>query len=192
MTDHVSAHPLCWPAAFPRNRARRNATFKVGYNQALNELADELDKLGGTNPVLSTNMPLRLDGMPRADVVEPADPGVALYFELNGKRMCMPQDLYTSVRDNIRAIGLTLVAMRTIDRHGGGHTLEAAFTGFQALPAPEAPAHWTSILNVPATASEADINHAWRTKIKEQGGAEGPHAAIINVARDRALQEVRA
>lgn len=190
MTQSITAYPLCWPASFPRCTDRQWARFKTDMVAARTHLQDELDRLGATDPVLSSNLQLRLDGWPKADAKRPADPGVALYFTLKGQQMCMPCDRYSEAKDNIRALGLTIAAMRGIERWGGGHIMEATFTGFLALPAPENAHHWTDVLGVPLEATASQIQAAWKTQIKAAGGAESPDAAFINVARDRALKEI--
>lgn len=50
---------------------------------------------------------------------------------------CIPCDNYVRLEDNLAAIAATLDALRTIERHGSA-MFEAAFTGFTALPSPDA------------------------------------------------------
>lgn len=109
------------------------------------------------NVIISTNVPLRLDGMPRSDK-EPADPGAAVYWKKNDKSQmrCMAIDRYTRVADNLAAIAATLEAMRAIERHGGGAILERAFLGFAALPE-RASQHWRETLGV--TLAQPTIQH---------------------------------
>jgi hypothetical protein len=71
----------------------------------------ELDRLGAKNPVLSTNVSLRLDGRPRSDE-NPADPGAAVYFQLSGKATVLACDRYVDVADNIAAIAAHIDALR--------------------------------------------------------------------------------
>ena len=70
--------------------------------------------------IISTNLKLRLDGLPRSDQKEPDDPGVAVYWQrLSKPKKVMAIDLYDRIADNLAAIGATLNAMRAIERHGG-------------------------------------------------------------------------
>lgn len=113
----------------------------------------ELERMGlvRDDVVLSTNLPLRLDGEPRSDAKNPSDPGAAVYWqESTGERRVMAIDQYDRVADNLAAIAATLDAMRAIERHGGAVILERAFTGFTALPAPgaTATAAWWIVLEL--------------------------------------------
>lgn len=99
----------------------------------------ELRRLGCTRDdvVISTNLQLRLDGLPRSNQAEPADPGVAVYWQTTkGEPKVMAIDLYDRVADNLAAIAASIEALRAIERHGGAAILDRAFTGFTALPAP--------------------------------------------------------
>src|SRR5687768_4658635 len=100
MTDQINAFPLHWPHGRPRKLAgqRKHGKFSIGRHNgtyiaridlsiadALKRLQEELDRIGARNPVVSTNVETRLDGLPRSGQPEPTDPGVALYFNLGGK-----------------------------------------------------------------------------------------------------------
>ena len=74
--------------------------------------------------MISTNLKLRLDGLPRSDQATPADPGVAVYFELDGKTIVLACDKWNRVADNIYAIAKHVDALRGQDRWGVG-TVEA-------------------------------------------------------------------
>ncbi len=50
--------------------------------------------------------------------------------------MCFACDRWAKIEENIQAIRHTINALRGIARWGSGDMLEAAFTGFQALPSP--------------------------------------------------------
>ncbi|MDJ0712576.1 MAG: hypothetical protein QNJ14_19490 [Woeseiaceae bacterium] len=97
--------------------------------------------------VISSDLKLRLDGLPRSSQREPEDPGVCVYWvTAAGDRRCMAIDRYDKIADNLAAIAATLEAMRSIERHGGAEILDRAFTGFTALPAP-ADEPWWSVLD---------------------------------------------
>lgn len=55
-------NPLRWPAARPRTKNRMAASFKVSPVQARKELYEELERLGATKVVITTDAVLRLDG----------------------------------------------------------------------------------------------------------------------------------
>lgn len=86
--------------------------------------------------VISTNVALRLDGLPRSGQRAPQDAGAAVYWKTRGgAARVMAIDQYHKVEANLAAIAATLDAMRAIERHGGAQILDRAFTGFTALPA---------------------------------------------------------
>ena len=140
----TEAFPLQWPVGWPRAKSRERARFgqkrSGGYGlqettiaTSLALLQNEVDRLGAQNYVLSSNVTLRLDGNPRSGE-NPIDPGVALYFSINGKESCIPCDKWDRVADNIKAIAKTIEALRGIERWGAKEMVDAAFRGFQALP----------------------------------------------------------
>lgn len=192
-------YPLSWPTGRPRTpaAARRSASFgKVrstgrGYSQkaslsvweAVQRLQSQLDLLGAQDVILSTNVELRLDGMPRSDRREPADPGAALYFKFSGRDTVLACDQWDRTADNIVAIAKHIEALRGQDRWGVG-TIEQAFAGYQALPAPE---QWFQVLEVGEQASHDDIDRAYRrlarTAHPDAGGSDAAMARL-NAARD--------
>lgn len=192
MTDR--RYPLSWPAAKPRtpSHLRKAARFNdfgrdVSVIRAVERLEAELDALGARSPILSTNLELRLDGRPRSDRSPPADPGAALYFTLKGREIALACDRWDRVADNIVAIAKHIEALRGQDRWGVG-TIEQAFAGYEALPAPE---QWWQVLGLTAEASVAEINANYRilarTAHPDTGGSEAAMARL-NTARDAGLQ----
>lgn len=208
----ISAYPLQWPAGWPRAKSRKRAKFGTGervYSQnggswisrknltiaeATQRVMTELRALGvhDGNSIISTNLELRNDGLPRSGQREPADPGVAVYWRRSDEpQKVMAIDLYDRVADNLAAVAATLNAMRAIERHGGAQILERAFTGFDALPAPAAEPHWSETLKCARNASVEEIERAWRTAAKAaHPDAGGSHEAMarINAAREAALK----
>lgn len=94
---------------------------------------------------------------------EPDDQGVAVYFDRKGRRQVLACDQYTTIGDNIRAIGKTIEALRGIERWGASDMLDRAFTGFEALPAPDP---WWTVLDVARDADIDDVHAAYRRKAK--------------------------
>jgi hypothetical protein len=92
--EMVQAYPLTWAAMYPRTpRAQReSARFEVSFSTARDELLNELRLLGATNVIISSNVPLRRDGLPYANFREPEDPGVAVYFKWRQKPYVMRCD----------------------------------------------------------------------------------------------------
>lgn len=131
----VEAYPLYWPEGWPRteNYKIKMSAFKVSQHRAQMLMMKEIKLLGGKNPVLSTNIELRQDGLPYARQRPLEDKGVAVYFSLGEKPMVFACDKYTKIGDNIHAIGKTIEALRGIERWGASDMMERAFTGFVAL-----------------------------------------------------------
>lgn len=133
----AEAYPLYWPDGWKRTppiQREWNPSFKSGFAVCRDELMRELGRLGAANIVLSTNIPLRRDGLPYADFRQPDDPGVAVYFTYHKRPMCFACDKYLKIEWNIRALALTIEAIRGIERWGASDMMERAFRGFAALP----------------------------------------------------------
>lgn len=160
-TAPAEAFPLYWPPHRPRMTGRRlDSKFETSFARARDELIRELKLLGATNTVLSTNIALRRDGLPLAGQRQPEDPGVAVYFTRNKRQLCFACDRWNKVEDNVWAVCKTIDALRGIGRWGTGDMIEAAFTGFQALPPvpgtmPGRP--WWEVLGCPAHLSTLEV-----------------------------------
>lgn len=189
MTD---AFPLQWPAHVRRTHpdARAFGGFQVTPETATRDLLAEIARSGGSNPIISTNRPLRRDGLPRQGAREPEDPGVAVYFTRKGQSICIPCDTFDRVWKNIRAIGLSIRDMRGPESRGCAAITDQAFTGFAALPAP-GPAPWHQVLGVSASATRAEVQAAYKARARDLGqrGAQDL-LSDLNVARDAALKAV--
>jgi hypothetical protein len=189
------AYSLHWPEGWARTSARKSGhkfgqTRELTFDRARNSLSKELKCLGASNMVLSTNLPVRLDGMPYAEAARKTlpDPGVAVYFTYKGRQMVMAQDEYQYIAANMRSLALAIEAMRQLERHGGGGAMmERAFTGFAALPAPKSP--W-KILGLDGAAPKEAIEQAYRDlakKLHPDAGGSAEKMAELNDARQRAL-----
>jgi hypothetical protein len=189
----AEAYPLYWPEGYKRTRSRGRSKFKTGFGAARNLLFAELGRMGASRIILSTSIPLRNDGLPRANTrPDGGDTGVAVYFHRKGKPMVLACDKYDRSEDNIYAIAKTIDAMRGIERWGSSEMLERAFTGFKALNSENDGESWWSILGCTATSSADEINAAYKAKIRvAHPDAGGSHEAMtrINIARDQALNE---
>lgn len=142
----MTKYPLTWPTGWRRtesyrrdqasfSKARRQLSVYDGTQRVIHEMRRFY--VPESRVIISTNVKLRLDGLPLSNQAEPHDPGVAVYWTKKGKDQVMATDRYTRVADNLAAIAATLEAMRAIERHGGAQILERAFLGFTALPEPK-------------------------------------------------------
>ena len=131
----VTLRPLPeWP--HEATKARRPAQFKspgrmvdgnyqpgqrISYQRSLDELAYEVDLLGGSEIVIGcglTEYDVRQDGSPRANARPMRHPGVEVSFDSRYGRLTYATDVFTDWRDNVRAIAKGLEALRAVDRWG--------------------------------------------------------------------------
>lgn len=186
--SETTAFPLCWPFGWPRTRLRASARYSVTPDAARRHLVDQLRLMGARNVVLSSNVALRRDGQPYADGMRRIDdPGVAAYFDRKGQTQVIACDKWANVGDNFRAIGLTVEALRGIDRAGASELLDRAFTGFKALPpagatiASNGPPWW-EVLACDPRDSPLVVKERYRTLARQYhpdaGGDAGAMAAI--------------
>ncbi len=185
------AYPLQWPAGWPRTDNPGPSKFKVSQEQAQQDVLRQLDLMGAGNIVISTNIPIRKDGLPYAKHPQVHDVGVAVYFQRKGMALVIPCDRWWTIAENMRAIGLTIEAIRGLERWGAKQTVDTAFAGFAALPAPKAP--W-DILGVDQHATEAEIKAAHTAAAKRAHpdvGGDDAQMAEINRARDEMLARLR-
>lgn len=200
----VDAYPLCWPAGRKRTESWRRAASRFGTSFAVarDEIVSEVARLKhgraswkrANDVIVSTNLQLRRDGLPLAGQRQPEDPGVAVYFERCGKQFAFACDRWKRVEDNMHAVCLTISALRGIERWGTGDMVEAAFTGFAALPAPGADKTWRSVLGVaPAVRDIGSVRDAYRRAASaahpDKGGSNAAMAAV-NAAWAASQQEL--
>lgn len=192
MNEQAQRYPLAWPMNWKRtpSRERRRASFRSGGGEvsianALDRLEGELTRLGATEPLLSTNVPVGLRGMPYSSGPQPTDPGAAVYVTLNKKPLVFACDKWDRVADNIAAIAQHIDALRRIDRYGVGK-LEQAFAGYAALP-PSAE-DWRIVLGVGEYATLAQVDAAFleraRTTHPDVAGGDNDEMAKLTAARD--------
>lgn len=188
----AEAFPLAWPHGWKRNRHAKRSRFRCTFAKVRDELVAEIKRLGGSYIVLSTNIPLKRDGMPYANRAEPSDSGVAVYFFRRGKQMVFACDKWDRVQDNMRAIQHTIKALRGAERWGASDMMERAYAAFESLPPPtRATADCWQILGVCAGASPDEITRAYHQKAMrahpDTGGSEGAMIQL-NQARDDAIR----
>lgn len=171
----VEAFPLAWPEGWQRTKRRKAGSFIVSFARARDELLAEISRLNGKLPVISSNMQLRRDGLPYANQPGLDDPGIAVYFTYKNKQMCFACDKYTKVEANMRAIQLTISAIRGIERWGASDMMERAFTGFAALP-DKSSESWWDVLEVRRDASRDAIEASYRRKRSEHHPDKGGEA----------------
>lgn len=213
--EHMTAFPLSWPTGWRRTPAhqRTGARFnrrerqnrdgsswttakQLSVSDATARVLHELEAMGidRQDVILSTNVRLRLDGLPRSGERNPDDPGAAVYWRAPGEpeMQCMGIDQYDTVEGNIAAIAATLEHMRGIARHGGAPIMKRAFSAFIALPNLES---WWQVLKLDSPdVTGVDIEQAYRRLISEahpdKGGTDDD-ASRLNRAREQGLEAIR-
>jgi hypothetical protein len=174
----------------------RRRTKAVALPIAVDRLEDQLQRLGAQAIVLSTNLELRLNGQPRAGQRDPEDPGAAVWFNLNRKRMVLACDKWVRVADNIAALAAHIRSIRSVENYGVG-TMEQAFAGYRTLEdfsGGDMP--WKRVLGfgVETHPTLAEVESKYRTRMKEihpdMSGQSGLQAAQLNVAITQARAEL--
>jgi len=213
MSEHesVKRYPLEWPMGWKRCRSRRHGAFSmtredhrpdrivkrttaVNVEVATERLEKQLDMLGATEPVLSTNVSLNLRGIPRGDENPGDDPGAAVYFKFKGRATVLACDTFFRVADNIAALAAHIDALRRVDRYGVG-TIEQALAGYKALPADTA-ADWRKVFGFTSDSRPTldQLDSAYKARAREKHpdlGGTDIEMAHVNRARDYALQELQ-
>lgn len=165
----------------------------------------ELARMHVVEVVLSTNMELRQDGLPRSGQKQPLDPGVAVYFRrfkldrsLNFVLAC---DRWRCVEDNLYALAKHIEALRGQERWGVG-TLDQAFAGYAQLPPATTTKHpWRVVLGLDDSFTrlpkgvQLDVMEAAFKKLTlirhpDAGGSAEWMAELIN-AREEARRELK-
>lgn len=188
--------PLAWPAHRPRRKAqdRIRGEFIAGgklinATAASDKLEDQIERLGGKYPILSSNIELRMDGRPKSGL-KPVDPGVCAYFELKGRPLALACDTYTEVAQNIAAIANHIEAVRRQERYG----VASAEESLQAFVAIEDRSSWRDVLGLRGPVGRSDIESAHRRLAADHHpdkGGDPARMADINAARDAALKEIQ-
>lgn len=209
MSDRTFAlknYPLCWPEDWKRtpSYSRKRATFSsygndLSVNGGINRVLQQLNLMGikRDDVLISTNMETRLDGLPRSDARQPADPGVAVCWrkKQDAPMQCMAVDIYSTVAGNLGGIAATLEAMRAIERHGGSQVQERTFRGFAALPARTETA-WRDVMrfasDTAVTREQVELRFKVLAKEMHPDTPTGSHDAMaaLNAAKEQALKEV--
>lgn len=214
MIEHpeaITRYPLQWPIGWKRTKfnervsgsfsetkwsqssdSRTKRQVPVANTTAMERLERQIDELGGTDPVMSSNLRLRLNGAPDLRE-EPTDPGVAVYFRFKTRATVLACDRYRRVADNIAAIAAHIDALRRIDRYGVG-TLEQALAGYRSLPADTA-ANWRNVFGFGE--SEVVTSDKLQQRFRERAATAHPDKGgtdemmmHVNRAREYALSEL--
>lgn len=131
----VTFRPLpVWPH---KPSQRRNSQFATPYARTLQQLEREVGNLGGRDVTLGVGLSeydIRQDGMPRANARPMSHPGVEISFDTKAHgRLTYATDQFYDWRDNVRAVVLSLKALRAVERYGVSKGRQ--YAGFSLLTA---------------------------------------------------------
>ena len=195
----TEAYPLKWPDGWPRTNPKARESDnrfgghgRISVGRARDQLIHELRLLGATGIVVSSNVPVKADGLLYADNKRLDDPGIAVYFKFKKKSLVMARDGFVSVAGNLRSLGLAIEGMRQMHRHGGDLMLEKAFDGFLALPPPDWKKPWREVFGIKPDWT-GDINELYRQKARTRhpdAGGSDTLMAELNVAYEEARREL--
>lgn len=186
-TKLADAYPLQWPVGWPRTPPAKQkwSRYRATLADARDGLLGELRLLGAVHVVISTDMPVRRDGLPYASGKEPTDRGVAVYFVLKGATHVIACDKWRQLWENMQALRTAISALRQLERTGASEILERAFAGFAALPA-EASSTWRSVLGFgahePVRLDEAKAR--WKRLSFDNHPDRGGQAALFHSIQD--------
>jgi hypothetical protein len=124
--------PLDRPAKLPMERAR----FDSKYSATLDLLEAELRHLSARSITILAGFRLeqiRNDGWPRGSS-SPEHPAAEIHFTSRGKQLAFKCHRFSRFEDNLRAIALSLEALRKVDRYSVSDQAQQ-YTGWAQLPA---------------------------------------------------------
>ncbi len=207
----ITRYPLCWPdnvARLAPQRRSRPRFEERSIAAATSLVLAEINRLNtrcwdyqDESVVISTNLRLRQDGLPRSDQGEPADTAAAVYFTLrfqrNGRwheRPCVLScDKWIKVSWNITAIGKDIEAQRARERWGCTN-LEQSFRGYLAIPERCGGVSWWEMLKVPSSAGPDAIQAAYKASAKTSHPDVGGNVeewTRLQAAYDQAMGQFR-
>lgn len=227
--SEYNAYPLSWPVGWPRTSRdkRQSASFStrsrstnggwastvpISVASATSRLMKEIKaftrngrqwRIDPDRVVLSSNIPLRRDGLPRSDGKEPEDSGVAVYFTIDENATVLACDKWWRVADNIAAVAAHIGALRGQERWGVGSTKQA-FAGYMRLEEKTEESCW-EVLGIRSMAGETGstnklvaesvIMKAYRSRANEThpdklGGSPEAFDQVVK-AKDMALQLIK-
>lgn len=130
----------------PPKGGRRHSPFKAAWRRVLDDLEREMRHLGAKDIIIEAETTLdwiRNDGWPYSSA-KFSGPSIAISFTSKHGPMRFECGTYWDWQDNVRAVGLTLESLRTVDRYGAAKTAEQ-YRGFSALPASIQGQEWLTV-----------------------------------------------
>lgn len=160
-----------WPKGFQRTKSieRRKGPYSAAWNTAMQDLIREVRHLKGATKLRIDKMSdnaandwIDLTGQDAS--AKQGDPGVVVTFRRKGLTYIFAHDAYLKPEANLRAIGLTIEAMRAVERHNVLST-EQVFAGVENLALPARTGEGNApheVLGVPHDAPSDVVRAAYR------------------------------
>ncbi len=120
----------------PKGLGLQRSQFQATYPKTLRDLERELDHLDAHSVTVQAGYPsdrIRNDGWPYSSA-RPEHPAVVLQFMRNKELLTFRSHKYATFEENLRAIAMTMEALRRVDRYG---VVEGEqYQGFKQIAAP--------------------------------------------------------
>ncbi|WP_254544135.1 J domain-containing protein [Halomarina pelagica] len=164
---------LDWPAGFDRTPAKertRNNRYEATLRQSIDDLGDELARVGVDDWRLSTGAQhqTRNPNLPYADA-NPDDPGAVVRWSMDGEQYAVACDAYSRLRDNVRTLYLYVREKRKMEqrpvRTGESEFANARLPSGDDVVATEPAPH--EVLEVTPDADPEAVRAAYRERVKE-------------------------
>jgi hypothetical protein len=197
----IEAFPLHWPQGYPVTEKRLESNFKSTLATARDGILNEIKLLSGPDQakkaIISTNMTVNKEGLlTGSGVMAYPNPGAAVYFTYQGEDKVIACDAWKYLHDNLRAVQLTIQAMRGLDRWKCTQILSRAMSDMKALPmqaGPDTGITWWQILQVQPSASKDEIKEAYKRLAQyyhpdKPGTGNEAMFKVINEAYQKAIK----
>lgn len=195
----AESYPLQWPVGrerTPEHSRKYGNLNKMPSGRIRQLLSRELRFMNVGDWIISSNLAVRQDGLPYANQKAPDDTGVVLYFTRKGVDIAISCDAWHYVDANLRAIGLTIEAIRGMERWGTEEMIDRAFTGFKALPesivlGEHTARAWWEVLEVSQEASpevrKAAYNSLLHKRHPDKGGTQWEFEELQKAKREAGI-----
>jgi hypothetical protein len=130
-----------WPGELTPPHRRKRAAFDTPWGRTIQLLERELSMLEAQRTVFQVALlerDFRNDGRPRAQA-RAEHPGVIVAFDSKWGPLKYATDTFTTWQDNVRAVALSMEALRKVDRYGVSKRGEQ-YRGWRALTTGSDPA----------------------------------------------------
>jgi hypothetical protein len=188
--NEKNSYPLSWPQGWKRHTKHGNPNFsRRSVEVAVTEILRQFKLMGVRDYqlIISTNLQLRQDGYPKSNQPNPSDPGVAVYFKLNGQDRVMATNKWYRVEDNLWAIAKHVDAMRAQARWGVGD-ISQAFAGYTALMSGAEKKDWRTVFGASSSTPVSVITDTFRDLARrahpDNGGSHERMAEINQAMAD--------